>query len=68
MKNIKHSVFAALLALSISSSALAGDISAGKAKAGDISAGKAAGDISGGKVVDISGAILQVVLTIVSSR
>ncbi len=61
MKSIKHIALTAILALGISSSALAGDISGGRfgvRAPGDISGGKTtavAGDISGGKTGDISG-------------
>jgi hypothetical protein len=81
MKNIKHTVFAAVLALAISSTALAGDITGGKSKAGDITGGKSvagditggksfAGDITGGKslVGDITGGLLNIVLSIITAR
>jgi hypothetical protein len=58
MKRINHIALAAILALGISSSVMAGDISGGRAIAGDISGGRAiAGDISGGRAIagDISG-------------
>ena len=51
MKGIKYSFSVAILAVALSSSAMAGDISGGRAVAGDISGGRAvAGDISGGLV------------------
>lgn len=81
MKNIKHTVFAAVLALAISSTALAGDITGGKSKAGDITGGKSvagditggksfAGDITGGKslIGDITGGFLDLVISLVNSR
>lgn len=81
MKSIKQIVSAASLAIAISSSAMAGDISGGFARqsngdisggkvavAGDISGGRApvAGDISGGRAGDISGGLVQLVLILLN--
>ncbi len=63
MRSIKKLAIAIVLALFVSTSAWAGDISGGRTAnaAGDISGGKAvAGDISGGKAPgDISGGKLR---------
>ena len=56
MRNLRHIVLAALLVVSSSAYAHAGDISGGftVAATADISAGKT-GDISGGKTGEVSG-------------
>ena len=55
MNRFKSTLCASLITLALSSSALAGDISTGRATAGDISTGMAtSGDISTGKAGVIS--------------
>lgn len=71
MKSIKQIVSSATLAIALSSSVMAGDISGGFATAtsGDISGGKVAvsGDISGGRASvagDISGGLVQLAIAL----
>ena len=67
MKKIQHIAFASVLALALSATAFAGDITVSKHKAGDITVSKAtSGDITG-KADDITiGGLIGIIQTLMS--
>lgn len=70
MKKIRNLASASILALALSVTAFAGDISGGRTS--DISGGASGfitnrvGDISGGRTGDISGGLVTLIMTVIS--